>query len=175
VITDHGRIVTMSDQAETSAIALLALQQPVAGELRAIVTSIQIAADIDRMGALAAHVAKIVRRRHPRRVLPEEVAGVFSEMGSVAVELSKDVQEVLLSPDLERAGRLRPLDDAMDELHRHLFTVLMDHDGWKHGVTVAVDVALLGRFYGRFADHAVAIGTRVVFQVTGSRASGIGP
>jgi phosphate transport system protein len=56
----------------------------------------------------------------------------------------------------------------MDNLHRQLFTVLMDHDRWKHGVPAAVDVALLGRFYERFADHAVEVGRRVVFQVTGT-------
>jgi phosphate transport system protein len=73
---------------------------------------------------------------------------------------------VLLSRDPEKAGRLREEDDAMDDLHRHLFTVLMDHD-WKHGVAAAVDVTLLGRFYERLADHAVEVGRRLIFQVTG--------
>ena len=168
VITDRQQIVTMSACAEESAIVLLALQQPVAGELRSIVCAIQIAADVDRMGALAVHVAKIARRRHPQHVLPEEVTGCFSEMGKVAVELANSAQEVLLTHDPQKAARIREQDDAMDDLHRHLFTVLMDHDGWKHGVTAAVDVALLGRFYERFADHAVAIGRRVVFQATGT-------
>ena len=68
---------------------LLALQAPVAGDLRAIVSSIQIVADVDRMGALALHVAKIARRRHPQHALPEEVNGYFAEMGRVAVELGK--------------------------------------------------------------------------------------
>jgi phosphate transport system protein len=168
VITGHEQIVTMSARAEESAVALLALQQPVAGELRAIVGAIQIAADVDRMGALAVHVAEIARRRHPQHVLPEEVTGCFAEMGTVAVELGKSAQEVLLSRDPQKAAHIREQDDAMDNLHGHLFSVLMDHDGWKHGVTAAVDVALLGRFYERFADHAVAIGRRVVFQVTGT-------
>ena len=158
----------MSTRAEEDAFALLALQQPVASELRAIFSSIQIAADVDRMGALAVHVAKIARRRHPQHALPEEVSGCFSEMGRVAVELGTSAQQVLLSRDPEKAARLREEDDEVDELHRQLFTVLMDHDGWKHGVTAAVNVALLGRFYERFADHAVEVGRRVVFQVTGA-------
>src|SRR5919201_3403846 len=166
VITDHDQIAAMSARAEESAFVLLALQAPVAGDLRAIVGSIQIVADVDRMGALALHVAKIARRRHPDHALPEEVNGYFAEMGRVAVELGNAAQEVLLTRDPEKAARLREEDDAMDDLHKHLFTVLMDRD-WKYGVTAAVDVTLLGRFYERFADHAVEVADRVIFQVTG--------
>jgi phosphate transport system protein len=87
-------------------------------------------------------------------------------MGRVAVELGNSAQEVLLSHDPEKAARIREEDDAMDDLHRHLFTVLMDRE-WKHGVAAAVDVTLLGRFYERFADHAVEVARRVIFQATG--------
>ena len=166
VITDHEQMTTMSARAEESAFVLLALQAPVAGDLRAIVSSIQIVADIDRMGALALHVAKIARRRHPQHALPEEVNGYFAEMGRVAVELGNSAQEVLITRDPEKAARIREEDDAMDDLHRHLFTVLMDRE-WKHGVAAAVDVTLLGRFYERFADHAVEVARRIIFQVTG--------
>lgn len=166
VITDHEQISAASARAEEAAFVLLALQAPVAGDLRAIVSSIQIVADVDRMGALALHVAKIARRRHPQHTLPEEVNGYFAEMGRVAVDLGNSAREVLLSRDPEKARRIREEDDAMDDLHRHLFTVLMDRE-WKHGVAAAVDVTLLGRFYERFADHAVEISRRVIFQVTG--------
>lgn len=166
VITDHDQITAMSLRAEEAAFVLLALQAPVAGDLRAIVSSIQIVADVDRMGALALHVAKIARRRHPQHALPEEVNGYFAEMGRVAVELGNAAQEVVVSHDPEKAARLREEDDAMDDLHRHLFNVLMDRE-WKHGVAAAVDITLLGRFYERFADHAVEIGRRVIFQATG--------
>ena len=167
VITDHDRITEISVRAEEAAFMLLALQGPVAGDLRAIVSGIQIVADIDRMGALALHVAKIARRRHPQHALPEEVNGYFAEMGRVAVELSRSAQEVLDTLDPEKAARIREEDDAMDDLHRHLFSVLMDKD-WKHGVTAAVDVTLLSRFYERFADHAVEVARRVIFTATGS-------
>ena len=166
VITDHDQIATLSARAEEDAFVLLALQAPVAGDLRAVVSSIQIVADVDRMGALALHVAKIARRRHPQPALPEEVNGYFAEMGRVAVDLGHSAQEVLLTKDPEKAARIREDDDAMDDLHRHLFTVLMDRD-WKHGVAAAVDVTLLGRFYERFADHAVEVARRVIFPVTG--------
>ena len=166
VIGDHEKLSSASARAEEAAFVLLALQAPVAGDLRAIVSSIQIVADVERMGALALHVAKIARRRHPQHVLPEEVNGYFAEMGRVAVELGDSAREVILSHDPEKARRIREEDDAMDDLHRHLFSVLMDRE-WRHGVAAAVDVTLLGRFYERFADHAVEISRRVIFQVTG--------
>ena len=167
VIGDHGKLSTASARAEEGAFVLLALQAPVAGDLRAIVSSIQIVADVERMGALALHVAKIARRRHPQHALPEEVNGYFAEMGRVAVDLASSAQDVLISKDPEKARRIRQDDDAMDDLHRHLFSVMMDRE-WKHGVAAAVDVTLLGRFYERFADHAVEISRRVIFQVTGN-------
>ena len=166
VIGDHEKIMTASARAEETAFVLLALQAPVAGDLRAIVSSIQIVADVERMGALALHVAKIARRRHPQHTLPEEVNGYFSEMGRVAVDLATSARDVLLSRDPEKARQMSEDDDAMDDLHRHLFSVMMDRE-WKHGVAAAVDVTLLGRFYERFADHAVEISRRVIFQVTG--------
>jgi phosphate transport system protein len=166
IISDHEKIATLSARAEENAFILLALQAPVAGDLRAIVGAIQMVADIDRMGTLALHVAKLARRRHPHHALPEEVNGYFAEMGRVAVELGNSAQEVLLSHDPEKAARIREEDDAMDDLHQHLFTVLMDRE-WKHGVAAAVDVTLLGRFYERFADHAVEVARRVIFQATG--------
>lgn len=166
VIGDHENIIAASARAEEAAFVLLALQAPVAGDLRAIVGSIQIVADVERMGALALHVAKIARRRHPRHALPEEVNGYFAEMGRIAVDLGNSAREVLISRDPEQARLIREEDDAMDDLHRHLFSVMMDRE-WKHGVAAAVDVTLLGRFYERFADHAVEISRRVIFQVTG--------
>ena len=166
VITDYDHITAMSARAAENAFVLLALQQPVAGDLRAIVGSIQIIADVDRMGALALHVAKIARRRHPEHAVPEEVKGYFAQMGRIAVELGNAAQEVVLTRDPHKAARIDEQDDAIDDLHRHLFTVLMDRE-WTHGVAAAVDVTLLGRFYERFADHAVEIARRVIFQATG--------
>jgi phosphate transport system protein len=167
VISDHRHIVALGDDARQQAFDLLALQQPVAGELRAILSAIQIVADVDRMGALAVHVAKIARRRHPNCAVPDEVKSCFAEMGRVAVQMGNSARDALLSHDPDQAARLRVQDDTMDDLHRSLFTELMDRS-WTHGVAAAVDVALLGRFYERFADHAVEVGRRVVFEATGT-------
>ncbi|AHH15447.1 phosphate transport system regulatory protein PhoU [Nocardia nova SH22a] len=166
VISESDRIAEMISQAEEKAFALLALQAPVAGDLRQVVSAIQIVADVNRMGVLALHVAKVARRRHPNHALPEAVNGYFAEMGRIAVNMGAAAKEVLESRDPERAAQLNEDDEAMDDLHRHLFSLLMDRE-WKHGVAAAVDVTLLGRYYERFADHAVEIGRRVVFLVTG--------
>jgi phosphate transport system protein len=166
VITDHDGIVHRARKTEEQALRVLALQAPVAGDLRAVVGAVKNIADVDRMGALALHIAKLTRRRHPDEVLPEEVKGYFTEMGRIAVDMGSTVKVVVLSKDAHRAGQLADDDDDMDQLHRHLFSVLMDRE-WKHGVAAAVDVTLLGRYYERFADHAVEIGRRVIFQATG--------
>ncbi|CCF61430.1 phosphate signaling complex protein PhoU [Nocardia cyriacigeorgica] len=166
VISEYDRISEMISDVEERTFALLALQAPVAGDLRQVVSAIQIVNDVNRMGALALHVAKVTRRRHPNHAVPESVNGYFAEMGRIAVSMGESAKEVLETRDPERAAQLNQQDDAMDDLHRHLFTLLMDRD-WKYGVAAAVDVTLLGRYYERFADHAVEIGRRVIFLVTG--------
>jgi phosphate transport system protein len=166
VISDHDHLTRMQAEAEATAFALLALQSPVAGDLRLVVGSMQNVADAERMGGLALHVAKIARRRHPNHVLPEEVRGHFAEMGRIAVELGDSAKDVVLSRNSQKAADISNEDDAMDRLHQQLFNVLMDTE-WQHGVAAAVDITLLGRFYERFADHAVEIGRRVVFEATG--------
>lgn len=166
VIGEGDRIAEMIADAEERSFALLATQAPVAGDLRQVVSAIQIVNDVNRMGTLALHVAKVARRRHPDHALPEAVNGYFAEMGRIAVSMGRGAKEVLESRDPERAAQLNQDDEAMDDLHRHLFTLLMDRE-WKYGVAPAVDVTLLGRYYERFADHAVEIGRRVIFLVTG--------
>lgn len=166
VIRDHERIATMRAHVEKEAFALLALQQPVASELRAIFSATQISDDVERMGALAVHVAKIAQREYPKHVLPEEVRGCFADMAAVAIALAERAKYVLGSGDPQQAAQLHEQDDAMDDLYRNLFTVLIDGQ-WDHSAAVGAEIALVGRFYERFADHAVEIGRRVIFMGIG--------
>jgi phosphate transport system protein len=166
VITGDTLVDETRSAAEERAFALLALQAPVATDLRIVVSAIHGAGDIERMGDLALHVAQAARRRHPQPVLPPEVAPYFAEMGRIGVDLARKAGEMVRTRDLAQATAMEAEDDAMDDLHRHLFTVLMDHS-WPHGVAPAVDITLLGRFYERYADHAVAVARRIVFIVTG--------
>lgn len=165
-ITSREPIDHLAVAWEHKAFALLALQAPVAQDLRSMVSGIHIVADLQRMGGLAIHIAELARRRHPAHVLPTEVEGVFEEMGRVAVEQAEATSEVLLNRDAALAAELQTGDEAMDELHRSLF-VLTSAPDWPHGVSAAVDITLLGRFYERFSDHTVEVAKRVIFLVTG--------
>jgi phosphate transport system protein len=166
VIGDDAKIDDVRAAIEEQSYALLALQAPVATDLRIVLAVIHAAESVERMGDLALHVAKAARRRHPNPVLPDTVRPYFAEMGRIAVELAREATDIIRTQDVKRARSLEDADDAMDDLHRHLFTVIMDKD-WAHGVPSAVDTTLLGRFYERFADHAVSVAKRTVFVVTG--------
>ena len=166
VITDDARIDDLRTAAEEQAFTLLVRQAPVATDLRIVVSGLHAAGDIERMGDLALHIAEAARRRHPDLVMPAEVAPYLAEMGRVGSALARKAGEVIRTRDLERASQIETDDDAMDDLHRHLFTMLLNPT-WPHGIGPAVDITLIGRFYERYADHAVALAHRVVYVITG--------
>jgi len=152
---------------ERRTLELLARQQPVAGDLRLLVSAIKIGAECRRMGALALHIGTAAARSYPEPAIPHELSGIFRRMGELANRIADGARVTLLTSDAEDAARLEVDDDAMDGLRRALFRALM-HD-WPHSVETAVNVALLGRYYERFADHAVAIAQSVIFIVTGTK------
>ncbi|MBK1784857.1 phosphate signaling complex protein PhoU [Prauserella cavernicola] len=166
VISDDVKVDDARADCEEKAYALLALQAPVATDLRIVVAALHAAESLERMGDLALHVAKAARRRHPDPVLPEQVRAAFAKMGEVDVRLARKAEEVIRTKDVEAARSIEADDDEVDDIHRNLFSVIMDKD-WPHGVATAVDVTLLGRFYERYADHAVSVARRIVFVVTG--------
>lgn len=166
VIARSAGIVALDAHVEETAFALLALQAPVATDLRAVVSALRIAADARRMVELAVHIAEIARRRHPYPAVSAEVRPYVAAMGEVAEALALGARQVLVSQDPRGAAQIRHDDDAMDELHHRLLALLMD-PARTQGVAAAVDATLLGRFYERFADHAVQIARRVIFQATG--------
>ncbi|MFU8855023.1 phosphate signaling complex protein PhoU [Micromonospora sp. SL1-18] len=149
---------------------LLARQAPVASDLRAMITALHVAADLERMGDLADHVAKTALRRHPSPAVPAELRPVFTDMAGIADRIAGKIGTVLARPDATIAGELDSDDDAMDNLHKNLFAVLLGDD-WPYGVETAIDATLLGRFYERFADHAVNVGEHVVYLITGETAT----
>ncbi|BFU44765.1 phosphate signaling complex protein PhoU [Krasilnikovia sp. MM14-A1004] len=145
---------------------LVARQQPVAGELRKVLTALEVAADLERMGDLAVHVARAALRRHPAPAVVPELADLFRSMSTVADGLSAKIVSALADQDAVLAAQLDRDDDAMDHLHRELFSVMLS-PRWPLGVEAAVDGALLGRYYERYADHAVNVGRYVVFLASG--------
>lgn len=171
VIGEDQRIDEARTNAEEQAYALLALQAPVASELRTVLAAMYAAESLERMGDLARHIAGAARRRHPEQVVPEGVRPYFAKMGEVGTTQARRVEQVIRTSDVELAKEVEHADDEVDELHRHLFTKIMERD-WEHGVATAVDVTLLSRFYERFADHAVSVARRTVFVVTGEMPTG---
>jgi phosphate transport system protein len=153
---------------ENKAFALIALQAPVAVDLRTLVGGLHISADLQRMGGLAIHICELTRRRHPTYVLPVEVREIFTNMGRLAAAHTAEAGDVLRNRDVERARRLEHTDEEMDDLNRTLLAHTTSGH-WPHGVQAAIDVTLLGRFYERFSDHTVEIGRQVVFMETGER------
>jgi len=166
VVTGDAAVNQLHKEVEEKVYALLARQAPVASDLRLVVTALHIAADFERMGDLAKHVAKTALRRYPVRAVPDELVTVIRDMADVADRIAGKIGQVLANPDATRAAELETDDDVMDELHKGLFVVLLGA-AWKHGVESAIDGALLGRFYERFADHAVNAGHHMFFLVTG--------
>ncbi len=174
VIAADEAVDDIYHRVEESALDLLARQQPVASDLRVLVTSLRMVSDLERSGDLAMHVAKLARRRYPNSAVPAELRATVLEMGQVAERIIAKAGSVIASRDLDQASELERDDDVMDGLHRKLFTVMLD-DHWTHGVEAAIDIALAGRYYERFADHAVSVARRVVYLVTGERpAVGVG-
>jgi phosphate transport system protein len=166
VLRDDVEIDRLRAQVEERAFQLLARQAPVASDLRLVVTAMRVAADLERMGDLAGHVAKTALRRVPAFAVPAELAPVITHMGEVADRIAAKIIQVLETMDASRAAELEHDDDAMDELHRQIFAVILEKT-WPYGVEHAIDVTLLGRWYERFADHAVNAGRQVIYLVTG--------
>ncbi|MFM9099567.1 MAG: phosphate signaling complex protein PhoU [Actinomycetota bacterium] len=166
VIAADDRVDNLQHDLDARIIDIIARQQPVASDLRALVTALRMSADLERMGDMAHHVAKITRLRHPGAAVPSELLLTIEEMGKVAKLISEKAGLVINSRDIDKALELERDDDEMDKLHRKLFTTLLD-DNWAHGTETAIDITLIGRYYERFADHAVSVARRVYFLVTG--------
>ena len=170
VISEDERIDNLHHDLDARTLTLLARQQPVAGDLRTIVASIRMSSDIERMGDLAHHIAKLARMRYPACAIPPELVFIIQEMGEVAQRIMTKTTGIISSRDTLAAVELEKDDDAMDKLHRKLFEILLD-DNWAHGIETAIDMTLVGRYYERYADHAVSVARRVYFLVTGTYAS----
>ena len=170
VISEDEKLDTIQHDLEARAINLMARQQPVAQDLRILVTSLRMSADLERMGDLCHHIAKLARMRYPEVAVPAELVKTIENMGTTAVKIIEKSTHVIKTQDLQAAIELETDDDEMDKLHRALFVALLD-DSWSHGIEAAIDMTLLGRYYERCADHAVSIARRVYFLVKGEYAS----
>ena len=170
VIATDIKIDDYQHETDSRIIDIIARQQPVASDLRALVTALRMGSDLERMGDLAHHVAKVARLRHPNAAVPPELVSIIEAMGVAAVAITEKTGVVISTRNTEMALEVEHDDDVMDDLHRKLISVLIEPT-WKHGIETAIDLTLLGRYYERYADHAVSISRRVYFLVTGKYAS----
>lgn len=165
VIAADDDIDTLRREIDDLAVDLLARQQPVATDLRMVVTAMHMSSDIERMGDLARHIAKVARLAAPNLAIPDDMRPIIAEMAAVGQRLVKATGDAISSKDVYAAVEIGRIDDAMDELHKKVFTTLLDN--WQHGMEAGVNATLLSRYYERFGDHAVAVADRIVYLVTG--------
>jgi phosphate transport system protein len=173
VISADEHVNKIETDIEETVFDLMARQQPVASDLRTLITSLRMAGDLERMGDLAVHLAKTARRRHPESAIPPELHATVLEMSQIAERMIAKAGSVIASQDVQMGLELDADDDQMDRLHRRLFDAMLSPK-WKHGVEPAVDISLAGRYFERFADHAVHVAEDVVYLVTGQHSEDIG-
>jgi phosphate transport system protein len=170
VIATDSKIDDYQHELDARIIDIIARQQPVASDLRALVTALRMSADLERMGDLAHHIAKVARLRHPNTAIPADLLLAFTEMGHVAEKLATKVATVITTRDTEMALQVERDDDEMDELHKKIISGIIGSNPTLP-LDVAIDLTLLGRYYERFADHAVSVARRVYFLVKGEFAN----
>lgn len=167
VIADDVAIDAIERDLDERCVHLLAQQQPVATDLRVVVSALRMSSTLERMGDLARHIAQVARRSYPRVAVPNSLSGTFTEMHEAAVRVAKRTNAVLTTRDLEVAQSIERDDDLLDALHADTFTALLGV-GWNGNPQETVDVTLLGRYYERFGDHGVSVARRVTYLVTGT-------
>jgi phosphate transport system protein len=166
VIADDKKIDALAVQLEELAIDILARQQPVARDLRIVVSALRISASLERMGDMAEHIGQLARYRFPDKVVPQNLRGTFVEMGRLDVAIANKLTELLRTENLRLADEIRNDDDDIDELHIGVFDKVLG-ETWKGQTIDTVDATLASRYHERFADHAVSIAKKVQYLGTG--------
>jgi phosphate transport system protein len=166
VIADDSKIDNAALELDELAINILARQQPVARDLRIVVSALRISASLERMGDMSEHIAQLARYRFPDKVVPKSLRPTFKDMGALDVEIARKLVELLKTEDLKIAEDIRNEDDKVDALHLSVFDKVLG-ETWKGEAIDTVDSTLASRYHERFADHAVSIAKKVQYLATG--------
>jgi phosphate transport system protein len=167
VITADAELDEQRNECEERAQTLLALQAPVATDLRTVLAALYCTVNIERMGDLAAHIANTVRFSHPARAVPEPLNESFKALGELDTNMADHLCDLITDSADHGFDELNRTDDAVDILHADVLATITGDD-WPHDVRVSTNLALLARFYERFADQAVSVAQRLQFAATGS-------
>ena len=151
---------------EERCFTLLARQQPMASDMRAIVTAIRLTSEIERSGDLMVNVGKATRRLFGSEI-PPQLRGLVQSMSSEAVRLYQLAMDAYADGDANLAAALDDMDDRLDQIHKDYIHAILELYAGARDVQMAVQLALVGRYYERIGDHAVNIGERVQYMVTG--------
>lgn len=166
VIAADARIDFLQTALDEKAIEILALQGPVASDLRVIVGSLRMSASLERMGDLARHVAQLARLRYPEKAAPPSLVKTFARMAELDATIISEVAGLLADHDLTRTSKIQAANAEIDELHASVFRAIAD-PSWTGSPALAVDAALVSRYFERFADHGVSVSRKVSYLVTG--------
>jgi phosphate transport system protein len=166
VIETDTRIDALAHRLDELAIEILARQQPVARDLRVLVSALRISASLERMGDLAEHIAQLARYRFPEKVVAKGLRGTFRKLGELDVEMVTKLVQLLRTEDLTIAEDMRELDKKIDALHLSVFDKVLS-ETWAGTPLDTVDATLASRYHERFADHAVSISKQVSYLATG--------
>ena len=166
VIAEDDRIDQLTVALDELAITILARQQPVARDLRIVVSALRVSASLERMGDMSTHIAQLARYRFPDKVVPKSLRGTFAQMGRLDVEIARKLTQLLRTEDVLLAEQIRNEDDKVDALHLSVFDKVLG-ETWKGEAVDTVDATLASRYHERFADHAVSIAKKVQYLATG--------
>ncbi|MCT2587661.1 phosphate signaling complex protein PhoU [Actinophytocola gossypii] len=170
VVAADAELDVARDRCDDTAQRLLALQAPVAGDLRLVLTAVHCSDKIERMGDLAAHIADTARIRQPERVVPAELTDAFTALGTITAAMADRLVELIRDPGKGGFAELNETDQDVDARHVGVLETITRED-WPHGIPSATSLALLVRYYERFADQAVSVAKRLDFVVTGVMAA----
>ena len=166
VIADDDKIDELTVELDELAITILARQQPVARDLRIVVSALRISASLERMGDMSTHISQLARYRFPDKVIPKSLRPTFAQMGALDVKIANMLAELLTTEDMQLAEAIRNEDDKVDALHLSVFDAVLG-ETWKGQASDTVDATLASRYHERFADHAVSIAKKVQYLGTG--------
>ena len=172
VIDEDAHIDELALTLDELAIQILARQQPVARDLRVVVSALRMSANLERMGDMAEHLAQLTRYRFPDKVIAKGLRTTFKEMGEIDIQIAEKLIKMLKSQELKQLEKIRDLDDKIDSLHLSVFDKVLS-DTWAGTSMDTVDATLASRYYERFSDHAISIARKVAYLSTGEWAPDI--